>query len=84
MVDSIFMPSARAFGGISDRNSRAGFERGLKGLKVTRTSVRYLVIIAVAGAGNWCAQNPRAGTCWNGKGNWKLADQEENTVCGDE
>lgn len=50
IVDSIFMPSARAFGGMSDRNSRAGFERGLKGLKVTRTSVRNLVIIVGAAA----------------------------------
>jgi len=40
------MPSARAFGGIRERKRRAGFERGEKGLKVTRTSVRNLVIIA--------------------------------------
>lgn len=46
IVDSIFMPSARALGGMSDRKRRAGLERGLKGLKVTRTSVRNLVIIA--------------------------------------
>lgn len=40
------MPSARALGGIRDRKRRAGFERGEKGLKVTRTSVRNLVIMA--------------------------------------
>lgn len=40
------MPSARAFGGINERKRRAGLERGEKGLKVTRTSVRNLVIIA--------------------------------------
>jgi len=45
ILDSIFIPSARAFGGISERKRRAGFERGEKGLKVTRTSVRNLVII---------------------------------------
>lgn len=45
ILDSMFMPSARAFGGMSDRNSLAGFERGLKGLKVTRTSVRNRVIM---------------------------------------
>jgi hypothetical protein len=48
ILDSIFMPSARAFGGINERKRRAGFERGEKGLKVTRTSVRNLVIIAEA------------------------------------
>lgn len=55
ILDSIFMPSARAFGGINERKRRAGFERGEKGLKVTRTSVRNLVIIAAVedgGAGD--------------------------------
>lgn len=42
---SIFMPSARAFGGIRDRKSRAGFARGEKGLNWTRTSVRNRVIM---------------------------------------
>jgi hypothetical protein len=46
ILDSIFMPSARAFGGINERKRRAGLERGEKGLNVTRTSVRNLVIIA--------------------------------------
>jgi hypothetical protein len=45
ILDSIFIPSERAFGGISDRNSRAGFERRENGLKVTRTSVRNRVIM---------------------------------------
>jgi len=45
ILDSIFMPSERAFGGMSDRNSRAGFERRENGLKVTRTSVRNRVIM---------------------------------------
>lgn len=48
ILDSIFMPFARALGGISDKNSLAGFERGLKGLKVTRTSVKNRVIMVVA------------------------------------
>lgn len=39
------MPSERAFGGMSDRNRRAGFERRENGLKVTRTSVRNRVIM---------------------------------------
>jgi hypothetical protein len=39
------MPSARAFGGMRERNSRAGLERREKGLKVTRTSVRNRVIM---------------------------------------
>ena len=55
ILDSIFIPSARAFGGINERKRRAGFERGEKGLKVTRTSVRNLVIIAAmedGGAGD--------------------------------
>jgi hypothetical protein len=42
---SIFMPFARASEGMRERNRRAGFERGLKGLKVTRTSVRNRVIM---------------------------------------
>ena len=46
ILDSIFMPSERASGGMRERKSRAGFERGEKGLKVTRTSVRNLVIMA--------------------------------------
>lgn len=46
ILDSIFMPSERASGGMSERKRRAGFERGEKGLKVTRTSVRNLVIMA--------------------------------------
>ena len=46
ILDSIFMPSWRAFGGIKERKRRAGFERGEKGLNATRTSVRNLVIIA--------------------------------------
>jgi hypothetical protein len=49
ILDSIFIPSARALGGIRERNSRAGFERGLKGLKDTRTSVRNRVIMVAAG-----------------------------------
>jgi hypothetical protein len=48
ILDSIFMPSERALGGINERKRRAGFERGENGLKVTRTSVRNLVIIAAA------------------------------------
>ena len=40
------MPSERASGGMRERKRRAGFERGEKGLKVTRTSVRNLVIMA--------------------------------------
>jgi hypothetical protein len=43
------MPSERAFGGMNERKSRAGFERGENGLKVTRTSVRNLVIMAATG-----------------------------------
>jgi hypothetical protein len=45
IFESIFMPSERALGGMSERKSRAGLERGEKGLKVTRTSVRNRVII---------------------------------------
>jgi hypothetical protein len=45
IFDSIFIPVARAFGGIKERNSRADFERREKGLNWTRTSVRNLVII---------------------------------------
>jgi hypothetical protein len=51
------MPSERAFGGMSERNSRAGFERREKGLKVTRTSVRNRVIMFAAGAGGWDCRN---------------------------
>jgi hypothetical protein len=51
ILDSIFMPSERAFGGMSERKSRAGFERREKGLKVTRTSVRNRVIMIVAVCG---------------------------------
>lgn len=43
--DWTVMPLARALAGMSDRNKRAGFERGLKGLKATRTSVRNRVIM---------------------------------------
>lgn len=50
ILDSIFMPSERAFGGMSERNSRAGFERRENGLKVTRTSVRNRVIMVETGA----------------------------------
>jgi hypothetical protein len=46
------MPLARASAGMSERNNRAGLERGLKGLKATRTSVRKRVImLAVVGVG---------------------------------
>lgn len=45
ILDSIFMPSDRALGGMRERNRRAGLERRLKGLKVTRTSVRNRVIM---------------------------------------
>jgi hypothetical protein len=49
------MPSDRAFGGIRERNNRAGFERRENGLKVTRTSVRNRVIMAaVVGSKDWC------------------------------
>jgi hypothetical protein len=44
-LESIFMPSARALGGMRERKRRAGLERRAKGLKDTRTSVRNLVII---------------------------------------
>lgn len=53
ILDSIFIPSERAFGGISERNSRAGLERKEKGLKVTRTSVRNRVIM-IAGSNGCC------------------------------
>jgi hypothetical protein len=56
IFDSIFMPSARAFGGIKERKRRAGLERGEKGLNVTRTSVRNLVIIAAVEDGGWAMQ----------------------------
>jgi hypothetical protein len=46
ILDSIFMPAARAFGGMSERKRRAGFARREKGLNFTRTSVRNRVIIA--------------------------------------
>jgi len=45
MVDWTSMPLARASAGMSERNNRAGFERGLKGLNATRTSVRNRVIM---------------------------------------
>jgi hypothetical protein len=45
------MPSERAFGGMSERKSRAGFDRREKGLKVTRTSVRNRVIMFAAESG---------------------------------
>jgi hypothetical protein len=45
------MPSERAFGGMSERKSRAGFDRREKGLKVTRTSVRNRVIMFAAKSG---------------------------------
>lgn len=48
MVDLTVMPLARASAGMSERNSRAGFERGLNGLKVTRTSVRKRVSMLAA------------------------------------
>lgn len=51
ILDSIFIPDARAFGGINERNSRADFERREKGLNWTRTSVRNLVIIFAKGVG---------------------------------
>lgn len=46
--DWIVMPLARASAGIKERNSLAGFERGLKGLNATRTSVRNRVIMMAA------------------------------------
>lgn len=46
ILDSIFMPSLRAFGGMRERKRRAGLERMEKGLKETRTSVRNRVIMA--------------------------------------
>lgn len=49
ILDSIFMPSKRASGGIRERKRRAGLERGEKGLKDTRTSVRNRVIMAAKG-----------------------------------
>ena len=56
ILDSIFMPSMRAFGGIRDRKRRAGLERMEKGLKVTRTSVRNRVIMMGGTVGGWCAE----------------------------
>lgn len=47
IFDSMFMPSARALGGMRERKSRAGFDLSEKGLKETRTSVRNRVIIAM-------------------------------------
>jgi hypothetical protein len=51
ILDSIFMPSMREFGGMSERKSRAGLARIEKGLKVTRTSVRKRVIMVECGYG---------------------------------
>jgi hypothetical protein len=51
ILDSTFIPSDRAFGGMSERNRRAGFERKEKGLKVTRTSVRNRVIMVAMSVG---------------------------------
>jgi hypothetical protein len=45
MVDWMSRPLERASAGMSERNNRAGFERGLKGLNATRTSVRNRVIM---------------------------------------
>ena len=45
ILDSILIPSARALGGINVRNRRADFDRGEKGLKLTRTSVKNRVNI---------------------------------------
>jgi hypothetical protein len=47
---SIFMV-CRAFGGRKERNRRAVFARGRKGLKVADTSVMNLVIILDRGVG---------------------------------
>jgi hypothetical protein len=49
ILEAMFMPSERAFGGMRERNNRAGFERRENGLKVTRTSVRNRVIMAAVG-----------------------------------
>jgi hypothetical protein len=48
MVDWTIMPLERASAGMSERKSRAGFERGLKGLNATRTSERNRVIMMAA------------------------------------
>jgi hypothetical protein len=53
ILDSIFIPSERAFGGMSERNNRAGFERRENGLKVTRTSVRNRVIMVASRRCGW-------------------------------
>jgi hypothetical protein len=55
IFDSTFMPFMRAFGGMSERNNRADFERREKGLNVTRTSVRNRVIIMAVGG--WAAED---------------------------
>jgi hypothetical protein len=68
ILDSIFMPSMRAFGGMRERKSRAGFARMEKGLKVTRTSVRKRVIMVDVGVGGWCMDG------------WELVDVSEGSL----
>jgi hypothetical protein len=64
ILDSTFMPSERALDGMSERKSRAGFERGEKGLKDTRTSVRNRVImVAVKGVNCLDPSDGRAVGC---------------------
>jgi hypothetical protein len=66
-LDWTLMPPARASEGMSERNSRAGFERGLKGLKATRTSVRKRVIMTASGGGG-----SDEGSAQGGVGFWLL------------
>lgn len=48
IVEWTSKPLERASAGMSERNKRAGFERELKGLNATRTSVRNRVIMLAA------------------------------------
>jgi hypothetical protein len=68
-LDWTVMPPARASEGISERNSRAGFERGLKGLKATRTSVRKRVIMTASGGTGGGSDE---GSAQGGVGFWLL------------